>query len=75
MTLVEEVQPINFGMTENPQIKFLVVSLDSKEEKKIVAFLGDQKINFVWSHADILGLDTSLAIHHLTIYHEAKPTK
>lgn len=52
-TLVEEVEPINFGTIETPKITYHATSLDPKEKVNFSIFLNEHKINFAWTHVDM----------------------
>ena len=45
------------------------------EKEELVAFLHENKDVFVWSHKDILGIDSSMAEHKLNIDPKYPPVR
>lgn len=73
--LIEPTQPINLRIEESPKIIHVAQSLSTKEKAHFANFFQDQKINFAWTYLDMLGLDTDLIMHHLSISLDKKTIK
>ena len=73
--LIEPTQAVNLGTDEAPQMVHLAQSLSSQEKEAYTKFLREKKINFAWTYSNMLGLDTNLIMHHLSIALGVKPIK
>ena len=59
----------------SPQIIHIAQSLSIEEKEQFTTFFKEKKINFAWMYSNMLGLDTKLIMHHLSIASEVKAIK
>lgn len=73
--LIELTQSINIDTEAATQIIHLAESPTEQERLDFIKFLKENKINFVWSYADMPGVDPNLIMHNLSIAPRAKLVK
>lgn len=66
---------VNISTTKDPKMVLFVASLTEEEKVEFHKFFLERKINFVWSYANIPGLDPKIILHHFPLFLEAKPVK
>jgi len=74
--LIEETIEVDLSDdSSNPKIVQLGKSLTKNERQEFVSILKERQKIFMWSYADMLGLDPNLVVHNLGIKEDAKPIK
>ena len=64
---VDELKEINLGTTEEPRAIFISALLTPEEEEGYLKLLVEYKDVFAWTYKEMLGLNPSIALHHLAV--------
>ncbi|KAK4391400.1 Polyprotein P3 [Sesamum angolense] len=72
---IDELKEVNLGDIENPRPIYISASLTHGEEGTYIALLHEFKDVFAWSYKEMPGLDSRVAVHHLSVKKGARPVK
>ncbi|KAL0416646.1 UNVERIFIED_CONTAM: putative protein K02A2.6 [Sesamum latifolium] len=72
---IDELREVNLGNTEDPRPIYTSASLTQEEEEVYIMLLHEFKDVFAWSYKEIPGLDSKVAVHHLSVRKGARPVK
>ena len=73
--IVDELKEINLGTTEEPRPTFISALLTPEEEERYLRLLVEYKDVFSWTYKEMLGLNPSIALHHLAVKKGVRPVK
>ena len=72
---VDELKEINLGTTEEPWPTFISALLTPEIEEGYLKLLVECKDVFAWTYKEMLGLNPSIALHHLAVKKGVRPVK
>ena len=72
---IDELKEINLGITEEPRLTFISALLTPEEEEGYLKLLVEYKDVFAWTYKEMLGLNPSIALHHLVVKKGVRPIK
>ena len=72
---VDELKEINLGTIEEPWPTFISALLTPEEEEGYFKLLLEYKDVFAWTYKEMLGLNPSIALHHLAVKKGVRPVK
>ncbi|KAL0453380.1 UNVERIFIED_CONTAM: Transposon Tf2-12 polyprotein [Sesamum latifolium] len=72
---VDELREVNLGNTEDPRPIYMSASLTQEDEGTYITLLHKFKDVFAWSYKKMPGLDSKVAVHHLSVKKGARPVK
>ena len=72
---IDELKEINLGITEEPRLTFISALLTPEEEEGYLKLLVEYKDVFAWTFKEMLGLNPSIALHHLAVKKGVRPIK
>ena len=65
---------INLGDETNPKPIFISESLPRSEKEDLIQLIQEYIYVFTWNYEDMPRLDAQIAMHHLNINPDAKPS-
>ena len=71
----EITEAINLGTEEEKKKVKIETTLSSATRKKLIDLLQDYSDVFAWSYRDMLGLDTDIVVHRLSLREECMSVK
>ncbi|KAL0310420.1 UNVERIFIED_CONTAM: Retrovirus-related Pol polyprotein from transposon [Sesamum calycinum] len=72
---IDELKEVNPGNIENLRSIYISASLTLEEEGTYILLLYEFKDVFAWSYKEMPGLDSKVAVHHLSVKKGARPVK
>ena len=75
LLIEDSVQKIDLGTPYNPRPVFINKNIKDDELPKYIAFLREFVDYFVWSYAEMPGLDLKIVVHKLNLQKDIKPVK
>ena len=70
---MDQLVEVNLGTKDKPRMVKVSANLDSEFKAELVQLLQEFRDIFVWSYADMKGLDPALAQHKIVLKQDAKP--
>ncbi|KAM1520347.1 hypothetical protein ACFX1Z_023051 [Malus domestica] len=73
--VVDDLKELNLGTNEEPKLIFVSALLSADEIEKYYQLLLEYKDVFAWNYKEMLGLDPTIIVHHLTVKPGTRPIK
>ena len=71
----EIIEAINIGTKEEKREVKIGTTLSLATKKKLIDLLQEYSDVFVWSYQDMIGLNTNIVVHRLSLREECAPVK